>query len=124
MHLILAKSISSLFGSYFVFVSPFIGVFGAFVAGSNTVSNLLFGAFQAEGAALLGLSVVLILALQVVGGAVGNMIAIHNVLAASSTVELYGKEGEIIRRTIKVCLIYALIVALIGFLLMRLENFI
>ncbi len=115
MHLLLANSVSGLFGEYYVFVSPFIGVFGAFVAGSNTVSNLLFGAFQAESAALLGLSIVLILALQVVGGAVGNMIAIHNVLAASSTVGIYGREGEIIRRTIKVCLIYALVVALIGF---------
>ncbi len=117
MPLVLGSFVSGVFGRTYGLVSPFIGMFGAFLAGSNTVSNLLFGSFQAETARLLGMSLILILSLQVVGGAVGNMIAIHNVIVASSTVGLYGQEGKIIRKTILVSLLYALIVGVAGFLL-------
>jgi len=114
MPLLLASQIGELAGRAFIFISPFVGVFGSFIAGSNTVSNLLFGSFQAGTAVAVGLSVVLVLALQVVGGAIGNMIAIHNVLVASAAVGLHDQEGRIIRRTLGVALVYALLVGLVG----------
>jgi lactate permease len=114
--LLLASFFESLFRQYFVLISPFIGAFGSFIAGSNTVSNLLFASFQLETAKSLGVSLVVILSLQVVGGAIGNMIAIHNILAASATVGLKGQEGNIIRKTIWVMLFYALITAILGFI--------
>ncbi len=120
MHLILAGFFESIFKQGFVFVSPFIGAFGSFIAGSNTVSNLLFASFQMEAAKSLGTSVVVILSLQVVGGAIGNLIAIHNILAASATVGLKNQEGNIIRKTIIVMLIYATIVSILGFLAIKL----
>jgi lactate permease len=57
--------------------------------------------------------------LQVIGGAVGNMIAIHNILAASSTVGLQGNEGKIIRKTICICLLYALIAGTAAFIILK-----
>ena len=38
-----------------------------------------------------------VVALQAIGGAAGNMICVHNVVAASATVGLVNREGEIIR---------------------------
>ena len=114
MPLLLAQATSSLLNKFFVFLSPFIGLFGSFIAGSNTVSNLLFGSFQAETARTLGISIITLLSLQVIGGAVGNMIALHNVLAASATVNLKNQEGNIIRKTIVVSLLYGTIIAVIG----------
>jgi lactate permease len=116
MPLLLAESVSSVAGESYIFGASYVGLFGSFISGSNTVSNLLFGVFQSEAAKALGLSFILILALQVVGGAVGNMIAIHNVLAASATVGLKGQEGRIIRRTILVSLLYALLVGIVAWL--------
>ena len=117
MPLILAGFFADTFKNYFVLASPFVGMFGSFLAGSNTVSNLLFGTFQLETAKNLGMSVIIILSLQVVGGAVGNMIAIHNVLAAEATVNLRGAEGKIIRKTIGVAILYALIAGIVGWIL-------
>ena len=73
--------------------APSIGALGAFIAGSNTVSNLMFSLFQHSVAQRLAISGALIVALQAVGAAAGNMIAIHNVVAASATVGLLGQEG-------------------------------
>ncbi len=107
------------FGEFYVFVAPFLGVIGAFIAGSNTVSNLLFAPIQAQAAGYLSLDLAVILGLQVVGGAIGNMIAIHNILAASSTVGLHHEESKVIRKTIIVAVIYSLIAGFLAFLMLK-----
>jgi lactate permease len=90
------------------------GALGAFIAGSNTVSNLMFSAFQYGVADRLMISGVLIVALQAVGAAAGNMIAIHNVVAASATVGLLGKEGATLRKTVLPTLYYLLVIGILG----------
>jgi lactate permease len=103
-----AQMFATWFGEAFPLVSPTIGALGAFIAGSNTVSNMMFSQFQFEAAMSLGLSPALIIAAQAVGAAAGNMIAIHNVVAASATVGLLGQEGATLRRTIVPTLYYVL----------------
>ncbi|MEK6926308.1 MAG: L-lactate permease [Nanoarchaeota archaeon] len=112
--LLVAKTIVGLFKEFYVFVAPLVGSVGAFVGGSNTVSNLLFASLQAEAAVSIGAPVVLLLALQVVGGAIGNMFAIHNILAAEATVHLHNQEGHIIRKVILAASAYAIIAGLVG----------
>ena len=91
---------------------------GAFIAGSNTVSNLMFSLFQFDVARRLLLSTPLILALQAVGAAAGNMIAIHNVVAASATVGMLGREGATLRKTMIPTLYYITLVGILGLLAM------
>ncbi|MFW5853601.1 MAG: L-lactate permease [Patescibacteria group bacterium] len=101
-------------------LSPFIGALGSFMAGSSTVSNLLFTSFQAGLAEKLGLSLIIILSLQAAGSAVGNMMAIHNIIAAQAVVGLKDKDGNIIRLTIIPAFIYTLLIGLIGLILLNL----
>jgi CubicO group peptidase (beta-lactamase class C family) len=56
----------------------------------------------------------MVVALQAVGAAAGNMIAIHNVVAASATVGLLGQEGSTLRKTILPTLYYLLVVGTLG----------
>ena len=83
------------------------------MSGSNTVSNTLFASIQFETATILGISQVLIVALQAMGGAIGNMICIHNIVAVCATTGTNGNEGRLIRTNIIPCLIYAFTVAAI-----------
>ena len=53
------------------------------------------------------------MALQMAGGAIGNMICIHNVVAVSSTAGAIGKEGKIISTNILPCVCYALLVLVV-----------
>jgi lactate permease len=94
--------------------SPVIGALGAFIAGSNTVSNLMFSLFQFGVAERLSISGSMIVSLQAVGAAAGNMIAIHNVVAASATVGLLGQEGNTLRKTIIPTLYYVFMVGILG----------
>ena len=90
------------------------GALGAFIAGSNTVSNLMFAAFQHGVATSLAISSAMVVALQAVGAAAGNMIAIHNVVAASATVGLLGREGPTLRKTILPTLYYLVVIGVLG----------
>jgi lactate permease len=91
-----------------------IGALGAFIAGSNTVSNLMFATFQHGVAQKLAVSSPMVVALQAVGAAAGNMIAIHNVVAASATVGLLGREGATLRKTILPTIYYLIVIGILG----------
>ena len=101
MIVILAEGISRVFGSVYPFVAPWIGLLGAFMTGSNTNSNVVFGVLQQETAQLAGLSAALILAAQTTGGALGSMIAPAKILVGCSTVGLSGKEGPVLKATLR-----------------------
>ncbi|MCK4516171.1 MAG: L-lactate permease [Spirochaetaceae bacterium] len=114
----LSEAAARLLSPIWTFVAPFVGALGAFMTGSNTVSNVLFAGFQYGVAAEAGLSRTIIVGLQVVGGAAGNMICVHNVVAAGTTVGVLGREGRIIRMNLLPAAIYALIVGAVAFLAM------
>jgi len=116
MPIAMAEWVAANVGQVWPFFAPVTGAMGAFIAGSNTVSNLMFSAFQFGVAERLMVSGAMIVALQAVGAAAGNMIAIHNVVAASATVGLLGKEGATLRKTIFPTLYYLLVVGLLGLL--------
>ncbi len=113
MPIVMAQGVSSLMGQIYPFFAPLVGGVGAFLAGSNTVSNLMLSQFQYETANILGVSGALMVASQSVGAAAGNMVAIHNVVAASATVGLIGKEGIILRITILPTIYYLIFSGLI-----------
>jgi len=118
MPIVLADGISALFGTLWPLVAPTVGGIGAFIAGSNTISNMLFSFFQFSMAQKIGATEHIVVALQAVGGAAGNMICVHNVVFASATVGLLGKEGSVIRKTLLPMLGYALFAGSLGLLFM------
>jgi lactate permease len=116
MPIALAAWVSDRVGQVWPMFSGMIGALGAFIAGSNTVSNMMLSEFQYGVAMKLGMSGLLIVSLQAVGAAAGNMIAIHNVVAASATVGLLGQEGSTLRKTVLPTIYYLLVVGVLGLL--------
>ena len=108
MPIALAEGISALAGPAWPLLSPLVGGFGAFVAGSNTISNMMFSLFQFGVGEQIGVDPSWIVASQAVGGAAGNTICVHNVVAASAVAGIYGREGQVIRKTLPLFLYYAL----------------
>lgn len=88
-------------GSAFAFFSPIVGWIGVFLTGSDTSSNLLFGTLQQLTAQQLGISEILFLAANSVGGVVGKMISPQSIAIACAAVGLAGKESELFRFTVK-----------------------
>jgi lactate permease len=113
---LLAQALSLGTGPIFPLLSPFIGALGAFMTGSNTNSNVVFGQLQLETAVTLGLSVALILASQTTGGAIGSLFAPAKVLVGASTVE-GASDGQVLKRATKNGLLILAILGIVIFIL-------
>ncbi|MEX2584893.1 MAG: L-lactate permease [Balneolaceae bacterium] len=120
MPIVMAEWVASHVGQVYPLFAASIGALGAFIAGSNTVSNLMFSLFQFGVAENLSMPTTLLVGLGAVGAAAGNMVAIHNVVAASATVGYLGKEGDVLRLTIIPTLYYILFTGLLGLLAVHL----
>lgn len=106
----IARALVFVFGDVYLLAAPFIGILGSFVAGSTTVSNIMFYGLQLETAYLLGLPTIMILVGQNLGATVGNAIAINNVVAVAATTNAKGKENELIVGAVIPVLISTLII--------------
>lgn len=114
MPIAMAQWVADSVGGIYPLLAPSVGALGAFIAGSNTVSNMMLSQFQFGVAETLGISGALIVAVQAIGAAAGNMVAIHNVVAASATVGLLGREGTTLRKTVWPTFYYVLFTGLIA----------
>ncbi len=113
MLICMARALADLAGKAYVVISPFIGVLGAFMSGSNTVSNILFAPLQFETARLLTISPLIVSAIQNIGGAAGNMVCVNNVVSVCATTGTLGNEGKIIKTNIVPCIIYCIITIIV-----------
>lgn len=104
-------------GDFYPLIAPWIGALGAFMTGSNTNSNVLFGTLQMRTAELLGYAVTVILAAQTGGGAVGSVLAPTKIVVGASTTELIGQEGHIMKKLIGYVAILLLVMSAITWLL-------
>ncbi len=107
----LAQGVATLVGPYLPAVAPFIGAIGAFMTGSNTNSNVVFGPLQLQMAQLLDFSVPAILAAQTAGGALGSSLAPAKLIVGASTAGLAGKEGHVFRAALSYGLLLVGLVA-------------
>jgi lactate permease len=114
---IIGRTFAAVTGTTWPFFAPVLGALGAFFAGSATVSNLTFAGIQDSIARTLGFDRTAILALQSVGAAMGNMVAISNIVAVVSILGLQNQEGVVLKRTVIPLVVYALIAGISGLIL-------
>ena len=112
----MANALSKVGKGLYILISPFIGVLGAFVSGSATISMNLFSNLQYDTAYALGLPTVFIISMQCVGASIGNMVCINNAVAASATIGTAGKEGKLIKINAIPMVIYTLVTAIIFYI--------
>lgn len=116
----MANALAMVGKNLYILIAPFIGVLGAFVSGSATVSMNLFTNLQFNTATVLDLPAVFIISMQCVGAAVGNMVCINNAVAASATIGVAGREGKLIKMNAIPMVIYTLVTVAIFYIVLAL----
>jgi lactate permease len=109
---VLAEGVTDVVGDAFPLACPFIGALGAFMTGSNTNSNVVFGSFQQDAAAILGLNALIMLGAQTAGAAIGSMFAPAKIIVGASTVGLSGEEGPVLKKVMSYGLVLVGIISL------------
>ncbi|MEM1011845.1 MAG: L-lactate permease [Planctomycetota bacterium] len=104
-------------GPAYPLLAPYLGVLGAFMTGSTTVSNVIFGPVQHDAAVTLGYDAPTILGVQLAGASLGNAVCLFNVIAAAAVVGLSDYQ-PILRSTIVPTVVAAGLVAAVGYVLL------
>ncbi|WP_187263825.1 L-lactate permease [Pontibacter beigongshangensis] len=117
----ISEVLSAMGGAYVIF-SPFIGIIGAFITGSTTISNVVFGASQLETAQALQLEPTVILAMQLVGASMGNAICLFNIIAAASIANLKNYK-DVLSVNMLPTVVAGLVAGAIGWLLLNVFAF-
>ncbi len=115
---VLSRGIVSILGKFYVIVSPFLGMLGAFISSSNMSSNILFGSFQSTAAELLDINPAVTVALQTVGGVLGDAFAPGCLIMGISTTGFSGGDEKILKRIIPICVICAVIFGAFSYLVL------
>jgi lactate permease len=98
-------------GKVFPFFSPFLGLLGVFLTGSDTSSNALFGNLQVVTASRLGLDPILMAAANAAGGVMGKMISVQTIaVAAAATGLSVMEQSRLFRFTLKHSIILSLVI--------------
>jgi lactate permease len=98
-------------GAAFPLVTPIIGLLGAFTTGSTTSSNALFAALQSEVAQLIDVPATTLLAGQLAGGNVGNIVAPMVLAIGVAGLGIRDRVGEVLRLVLLPAAVLAVAVA-------------
>ncbi|MFA5582902.1 MAG: L-lactate permease [Bacteriovoracaceae bacterium] len=104
-------------GELYRYYAVFLGTFGSFLTGSATVSNLLFGPLQVEMADTHHLNRNLILALQLSGASMGNMISLLNIISVEGAIGVTSNLKQVFSYLLPYCFIALLL--FVGLQLLR-----
>jgi len=121
---LIAKSLSehvsaltaSMNQSWQIMAQPTIGVFGSFITGSATMSNLLFAGSLSTVALV---QQPLFTALLHTGGAIGNAISLQNIVMVKSIIPDNISESRVLKFNLPVVVLYAVLVILSVLIFMR-----
>ncbi len=104
-------------GNAYPVFSPIIGVIGAFITGSTTVSNIIFGPVQYNAALSLGMQTEIILSLQLAGASLGNAVCLFNIIAAAAVAGL-SKFNDILKKNLLPVILASAVISLFGYFLL------
>ena len=112
----LARGLANLAGGLFPLIAPWIGALGAFMTGSNTNSNVVFALLQLRTAQLLSYSAAIILAGQTAGAGLASVVAPAKIVVGTSTADLAGREGEVMRKMLPYIIVLVVLISLLTYL--------
>lgn len=118
MNAVIGLTFAMVFGIGFPAISPLLGLFGAFVSGSETSSNVMFYGILKKSTDVLSLDFMKVYAAHAVAGGIASGIAPAKIINAAAVIDSIGIEGEVIRKCAAVAVILTLItgIMLLAFL--------
>jgi L-lactate permease len=112
MNYVIGVAIASYVGALlFPFVSPLMGLFGGFVSGSETSSNVMFYKIleTATGKLEMAGNLMQVFAAHAVAGGIASGIAVAKIVNAAAVIDQIGMEGDVIRKSAPVIIVLTLL---------------
>lgn len=109
MNAVIGLTLAMTFGIAFPAISPLLGLFGAFVSGSEASSNVMFHGILKRATGVLDLDFIKVYSAHAVAGGIASGIAPAKIINAAAVIDQLGIEGEVIRRTAPIAIVLTLV---------------
>ena len=84
-------------------------------------SNILFGGFQMTTANLLNVDPSVILGAQSAGGAIGSAVSPSKIILGTTTANILGSEGKVLKKIMSVTVPVTIVIGLITFIIIGIQ---
>ncbi|MCW2276904.1 L-lactate permease [Heliophilum fasciatum] len=111
---VLANASSSFFGSFYPFVSAFLGLFGGFVSGSEASTIAMFTKYHLLTSEMLHVDALLVTAATAIGGGLASVISPAKLQNAAATIDALGIESQVIKTAFAISLLLTTITAVMA----------
>lgn len=115
---VLSQGVIAILGRYYTIAAPFFGMLGSFITSSNMSSNILLGNFQSTAAEILSINPAVTVALQTVGGVLGDTFAPGSVIMGISTTGCVGADSRILKTLVPISAICCILFGVFAFLVL------
>ena len=109
MNVVIGLSLALAFGIAFPLFSPTLGLFGAFVSGSESSSNVMFYGILKKSTDVLNLNFIQVYAAHAVAGGIASGVAVAKIINAAAVVDKLGIEGEVVRKVAPVAIVLTIL---------------
>ncbi|MFZ0005048.1 L-lactate permease [Methanoregula sp.] len=109
MNIVIGTVLALAFGIAFPLISPSLGLFGSFVSGSETSSNVMFYGILKKSTEMLNLNFIQVYAAHMVAGGIASGIAVAKIINAAAVVDKIGIEGEVVRKVAPFAIVLTII---------------
>ena len=109
INVVIGLVLALIFGFAFPLFSPMLGLFGSFVSGSETSSNVMFYGILKKSTDVLNLNFLQVYAAHLVAGGIASGIAVAKIINAAAVVDKLGIEGEVVRKVAPVAIVLTII---------------
>jgi len=120
MNVVIGLVLALIFGVAFPLFSPMLGLFGSFVSGSETSSNVMFYGILKKSTDVLNLNFLQVYAAHLVAGGIASGVAVAKIINAAAVVDKIGIEGEVVRKVAPVAIILTLVTGIMLVLMLYL----
>lgn len=109
MNAVIGLMLAMTFGITFPAISPMLGLFGAFVSGSEASSNVMFHGILKRATGVLDLDFTTVYSGHAVAGGIASGISPAKIINAAAVIDQLGIEGEVIRRCVPIAVILTVV---------------
>ena len=109
---VMADASARAFGRFYPVATPFLGLLGGFISGSETSSIAMLTSLHLSTAQQIGASGLLIAAASGVGGGLASVISPAKLQNASAAIDRIGEEAEVIRVTFVISIVITAVAAI------------
>ncbi|MDD4138493.1 MAG: L-lactate permease [Methanoregula sp.] len=109
MNAVIGLTLALAFGITFPLISPTLGLFGAFISGSEASSNVMFYGILHKSTEVLNLDFISVYAAHAVAGGIASGVAVAKIVNAAAVIDKLGIEGEVIRKVAPVAIVLTLL---------------